>query len=87
MFTMEREDNEKDEALVEVATSKEANGSIPPQLSFHALTGTYSFQTMRIKGAVGMRIMYLLIAREGHTISLMRRSPSNLVVFWNQWNG
>ena len=35
--------------------------SMIPQLSFHAVNGTCSFQTMRIKGCVSTRTLFLLI--------------------------
>ena len=32
-----------------------------PQLSLHALDGSYNYQTMRLRGSVGKRVLCILI--------------------------
>ena len=63
MITVQDEDEEGentvegDEGVQEVCPFEEGN----PQLSIHALDGTYNFQTIRLIGSVGKKILYILI--------------------------
>ena len=61
MLIVESDENEEIEVMEEVTDLAEADDSVPPQLSFHALNGTYSFQTMRIKPRAGTRTLFFLI--------------------------
>ena len=59
------EANGEDQEIVtvgeEVQGLMEIDNSLSPQLSFHVISGTSSYQTTRVKGSVGTRIMFLLI--------------------------
>ena len=35
-----------------------------PQLSLHALDGSYNYQTMRLMGSMGKKVLYILIDSE-----------------------
>ncbi|PKI53799.1 hypothetical protein CRG98_025805 [Punica granatum] len=57
-FLIEVEAVEEDQ---EVSTEEELEEIPPPQISLNALLGTQSFQTMRVVGTVGRRLLHILV--------------------------
>ncbi|PKI74171.1 hypothetical protein CRG98_005409 [Punica granatum] len=57
-FLIEVEAIEEDQ---EVAAEEELDEIPPPQISLNALLGTRSFQTMRVVGTVGRRLLHILV--------------------------
>ena len=65
LLTVEDADEEPGEELEVMEGSMEENDQVnlmnKPYLSLHALEGTFNYQTMRKKGAMGKKIMCLLV--------------------------
>ena len=66
MLTIEGEENEETKLLgiVEMEEQQGMENLETSQLSLHALVGTYSYQTMRIRGNKGTKTLFLIIDTE-----------------------
>ena len=55
-----------------------------PYLSLHALEGIINFQTMRVRGSVGKRMLCVLMTQEARRILSMKAWPANWAVCWRK---
>lgn len=76
MLTIGNEDIEVDESVEEVQGNEQL--FLEPQLSIHAITSVYSYQTLRIRGYKGTKPLFLFIDS--------RSTQNFLIVEWqNHW--